>query len=120
PTPGLLVKAVDGIEAIPMSDLDTKGDVYEYMLSKIASAGQNGQFRTPRHIIKLMVDITAPQPADEICDPAAGTAGFLVAASQYVREQHPGVLTDAAQRKHFHASMFHGYDFDNTMLRIAS
>jgi type I restriction enzyme M protein len=90
------------------------------MLSKIASAGQNGQFRTPRHIIKLMVDMTAPQPTDEICDPASGTAGFLVAASEYVREQHPSVLTDAAQRKHFHASMFHGYDFDNTMLRIAS
>lgn len=67
-----------------------------------------------------MVDMTAPSPADEICDPAAGTAGFLVAASEYIREQHPSVLTDAAQRKHFHASMFHGYDFDNTMLRIAS
>lgn len=67
-----------------------------------------------------MVGMTAPAPTDEICDPACGTAGFLVAASEYIREQHPSVLTDAPQRKHFHASMFHGYDFDNTMLRIAS
>lgn len=120
PTPQLLSRVVDLLDGIPMADRDTNGDLYEYMLSKIASAGQNGQFRTPRHIIKLMVDMTAPQPADEICDPAAGTAGFLVAASEYIRDEHPSVLTDAAQRKHFHASMFHGYDFDNTMLRIAS
>lgn len=120
PTPQLLSRVVDLLDEIPMADRDTNGDLYEYMLSKIASAGQNGQFRTPRHIIKLMVEMTAPQPADEICDPACGTAGFLVAASEYVREQHPSVLTDADQRKHFHGSMFHGYDFDNTMLRIAS
>lgn len=120
PTPQLLSRVVDLLDEIPMADRDTNGDLYEYMLSKIASAGQNGQFRTPRHIIKLMVDMTAPMPTDEICDPAAGTAGFLVAASEYIREQHPSVLTDGAQRKHFHASMFHGYDFDNTMLRIAS
>ena len=120
PTPQLLSRVVDLLDEIPMADRDTNGDLYEYMLSKIASAGQNGQFRTPRHIIKLMVDMTAPAPTDEICDPASGTAGFLVAASEHVREQHPKVLTDAAQRKHFHASMFHGYDFDNTMLRIAS
>jgi type I restriction enzyme M protein len=120
PTPQLLSRVVDLLDEIPMADRDTNGDLYEYMLSKIASAGQNGQFRTPRHIIKLMVDMTAPRPTDEICDPAAGTAGFLVAASEYIREQHPSVLTDGAQRKHFHASMFHGYDFDNTMLRIAS
>ncbi|GLP78603.1 type I restriction-modification system subunit M [Mycobacterium antarcticum] len=120
PTAQLLSRVVDLLDEIPMADRDTNGDLYEYMLSKIASAGQNGQFRTPRHIIKLMVDMTAPTPTDEICDPASGTAGFLVAASEHVREQHPGVLTDSAQRKHFHASMFHGYDFDNTMLRIAS
>jgi N-6 DNA methylase len=111
---------VDMLDDIPMADRDTSGDLYEYLLSKIATAGVNGQFRTPRHIIKLMVDMTAPQPSDEICDPACGTAGFLVAAAEYVREQHPGVLTDATQRKHFHASMFHGYDFDATMLRIGS
>ncbi|MFC7674140.1 N-6 DNA methylase [Mycolicibacterium sp. GCM10028919] len=120
PTPQLLSRVVDLLDEIPMTDRDTNGDLYEYLLSKIASAGVNGQFRTPRHIIKLMVDMTAPQPSDEICDPASGTAGFLVAASEYIREQHPAVLTDADQRKHFHASMFHGYDFDNTMLRIAS
>ncbi|MEV0671293.1 class I SAM-dependent DNA methyltransferase [Mycobacterium sp. NPDC050441] len=120
PTPQLLSRVVDLLDEIPMNDRDTNGDLYEYLLSKIASAGVNGQFRTPRHIIKLMVEIMAPQPTDEICDPASGTAGFLVAASEYIREQHPGVLTDAVQRKHFHSSMFHGYDFDNTMLRIAS
>ncbi len=76
PTPGLLQKAVDGLDAIPMEDRDTKGDVYEYMLSKIATAGQNGQFRTPRHIIQLMVEMTAPTPTDVICDPACGTCGY--------------------------------------------
>lgn len=120
PTPQLLSRVVDLLDDIPMNDRDTNGDLYEYLLSKIASAGVNGQFRTPRHIIKLMVDMMAPTPADEICDPASGTAGFLVAASEYIREQYPSVLTDAAQRKHFHSSMFHGYDFDSTMLRIAS
>ncbi|WP_046315017.1 class I SAM-dependent DNA methyltransferase [Mycobacterium sp. UM_Kg1] len=120
PTPQLLSRVVDLLDEIPMNDRDTNGDLYEYLLSKIASAGVNGQFRTPRHIIKLMVDMMAPKPTDEICDPAAGTAGFLVAASEYIREQHPSVLTEAAQRKHFHSNMFHGYDFDNTMLRIAS
>ncbi|MEN4397282.1 MULTISPECIES: type I restriction-modification system subunit M [Mycolicibacterium] len=120
PTAALLSKVVDMLDDIPMADRDTNGDLYEYMLSKIASAGQNGQFRTPRHIIQLMVKMTAPKPTDEICDPACGTAGFLVAASEYVRSTHGSVLTDAAQRKHFHNSMFHGYDFDSTMLRIGS
>ncbi len=120
PTPGLLQKAVDGLDAIPMDDRDTKGDVYEYMLSKIATAGQNGQFRTPRHIIKLMVEMTAPTPSDTICDPASGTCGFLVAAGEHLRERHPEMLTDPARREHFHTSMFHGYDFDNQMLRIGS
>ena len=72
PTPALLARVVDLLDAVPMEDRDTKGDVYEYMLGKIASAGQNGQFRTPRHIIRLMVELTAPQPADVICDPASG------------------------------------------------
>jgi len=120
PTPALLSKVVDLLDEIPMDQRDTNGDLYEYLLSKIASAGVNGQFRTPRHIIELMVAMMAPRPSDEICDPACGTAGFLVAASEYVRSEHPSVLTDAAQRKHFHASMFHGYDFDSTMLRIGS
>jgi type I restriction enzyme M protein len=120
PTPALLSRVVDMLSEIDLTDRDTNGDLYEYLLSKIASAGVNGQFRTPRHIIQLMVDMTAPTPTDEICDPACGTAGFLVAASEYVRQHHPGVMSDDTQRKHFHASMFHGYDFDSTMLRIGS
>jgi type I restriction enzyme M protein len=120
PTPALLSKVVDMLDDIPMADRDTNGDLYEYLLSKIASAGVNGQFRTPRHIIELMVKMTAPQPTDEICDPACGTAGFLVAASEYVRQTYADALLDEAQRTHFHHSMFHGYDFDSTMLRIGS
>ncbi|WP_144714250.1 class I SAM-dependent DNA methyltransferase [Curtobacterium pusillum] len=120
PTPALLSRVVDMLDEIPMAERDTNGDLYEYLLSKIASAGVNGQFRTPRHIIDLMVAMMAPQPTDEICDPAAGTAGFLVAASEYVRREHSSVLTNAAQRSHFHTSMFHGFDFDSTMLRIGS
>ena len=120
PTPALLSKVVDLLDAVPMEDRDTKGDVYEYMLGKIASAGQNGQFRTPRHIIRLMVELMAPQPDDVICDPACGTAGFLVAAGEYLRERHPKLLLDTKQKKHFHHGMFHGFDFDNTMLRIGS
>ncbi len=120
PTPALLSKVVDMLDDIPMADRDTNGDLYDYLLSKIASAGVNGQFRTPRHIIELMVKMTAPQPSDEICDPACGTAGFLVAASEYVRDTHADALIDSAQRRHFHQSMFHGYDFDSTMLRIGS
>ena len=119
-TPTLLQKAVDGLDAVPMVGRDTKGDVYEYMLSKIASAGQNGQFRTPRHIIRLMVEMTAPTPTDTICDPACGTCGFLVAASEYVIDHHPDVLRDTKLGRHFHTDMFNGFDFDNTMLRIGS
>ena len=120
PTPALLAKVVDLLDTIPMDDRDTKGDLYEYMLGKIASAGQNGQFRTPRHIIQLMVALTAPTPQDTVCDPASGTCGFLVAASEHIREQHPEALRDAKLNAHFHNGMFHGYDFDNTMLRIGS
>lgn len=120
PTPALLSKAVEKLDGVPMEDRDTKGDVYEYMLSKIATAGQNGQFRTPRHIIALMVELVAPQPTDTICDPAAGTCGFLVGAAEYLRRAHPEVMQDAALRKHFHEEMFNGFDFDATMLRIGS
>ena len=120
PTPALLGKVVDMLDEIPLEDRDTKGDLYEYMLGKIASAGQNGQFRTPRHIIQLMVELMAPKPGDVICDPAAGTAGFLVAAGEYLRKHEPGLFRDEAQRKHFHSAMFNGFDFDATMLRIGS
>jgi len=120
PTPALLAKVVDLLDNVPMEDRDTKGDLYEYMLGKIATAGQNGQFRTPRHIIRLMVELTAPQPTDLICDPACGTAGYLVAAGEYLRERHANILDDRKLREHFHTRMFHGFDFDNTMLRIGS
>ncbi len=118
--PGLLAKTVEMLDKIPMQDRDTKGDVYEYMLGKIASAGQNGQFRTPRHIIQLMVELTAPTPDDVICDPAAGTCGFLVAAGEYLRDNNQDLLLDDKKRKHFHNEMFHGFDFDPTMLRIGA
>src|SRR5438034_5513104 len=101
PTPALLAKVVDMIDQVPMEDRDTKGDLYEYMLGKIASAGQNGQFRTPRHIIELMVELVRPTDQDVICDPACGTAGFLVAAGEYLREHHPEILRDAKQKAHF-------------------
>lgn len=120
PTPALLAKVVDMLDHVPMEDRDTKGDLYEYMLGKIASAGANGQFRTPRHIIRLMVELTAPTAKDVICDPASGTCGFLVAAGEYLRENYPEILRSAESREHFHHGMFHGYDFDNTMLRIGS
>jgi type I restriction enzyme M protein len=120
PTPALLAKVVDLLANIPMDDRDTKGDLYEYMLGKIATAGQNGQFRTPRHIIALMVEMTSPTPKDVIVDPACGTCGFLVAAGEYLRDNHPKLFHDAETRDHFHEGMFHGFDFDGTMLRIGS
>ncbi|HEY1938106.1 MAG TPA: class I SAM-dependent DNA methyltransferase [Candidatus Angelobacter sp.] len=120
PTPALLAKVVDLIDKVPMEDRDTKGDLYEYMLAKIASAGQNGQFRTPRHIIRLMVEMVAPEPKDVVCDPACGTCGFLVAVGEYLRQNHKGMLTNKKQWEHFNHHLFHGFDFDNTMLRIGS
>ena len=121
PTPRVLASVVDQLDDIDMSDSDTNGDLYEYMLGKIATAGQNGQFRTPRHIIKLMVDMMAPAPRDVICDPACGTAGFLISASEHLVEHHSvTIYKDAAARRRFNGDTFHGYDFDNTMLRIGS
>ena len=120
PTRELLVKAVDLLEGIPMEDRDTKGDIYEYMLGKLASAGTNGQFRTPRHIIRLMVDMTAPTPTDTIIDPAAGTAGFLVMAGEFLRKNHPEIWADAASRDHFNRVAFTGFDSDASMSRIGS
>jgi type I restriction enzyme M protein len=120
PTPALLAKVVDLIDHVPMEDRDTKGDLYEYMLAKIATAGQNGQFRTPRHIIRLMVEMVEPTPKDVVCDPACGTCGFLIAVGEFIREHHKEALHDPKLRKHFHERLFHGFDFDNTMLRIGS
>ena len=120
PNPALLDKVVNMIDNIPMEDRDTKGDLYEYMLSKIATAGQNGQFRTPRHIIKMMVELTAPTPKDIICDPACGTCGYLIAAAEYLEHHHKKMLMDEKLKEHFHHHMFHGYDFDSSMLRIGA
>jgi type I restriction enzyme M protein len=120
PGPALLAKVVDKLDKLDMGDRDTKGDVYEYMLAKIATAGQNGQFRTPRHIIATMVELTQPKPEDVICDPAVGTCGFLVAAGDYLRKHHGKLFQDEKLRRHFHESLFNGFDFDPTMLRIGA
>jgi len=118
--PALLDKLVQGLDEIPMDDRDTKGDVYEYLLSMISSAGENGQFRTPRHIIDLIVRMMDPKPTDTVCDPAAGTAGFLMMAAEYVRETYAKELLQDANRQHFETKAFTGFDFDETMLRIGA
>lgn len=120
PTPRLLQLVVDLLSAVDMNDRDTKGDVYEYLLSKIASAGTNGQFRTPRHIIRMMVELTNPGPEDIICDPSAGTSGFLVKAAEYILEKNPNLLSNAGMRHHYENQMFMGMEFDATMIRIGA
>ena len=120
PTAALLQKVVELLDAVPMEDRDTKGDIYEYMLGKLATAGTNGQFRTPRHIIELMVAMTEPSPRDVMVDPACGTCGFPVAVGEYLREHHPEILSDSELREHFNQGLFHGFDFDTTMLRIVA
>lgn len=120
PTPLLLEKIVTALDEIPMEDRDTKGDLYEYLLSKIATSGTNGQFRTPRHIIQMMVELMKPTPQDSIVDPAAGSAGFLVACGEYLREKHKELFMDKQLREHFNNNMFFGYDMDRTMLRIGA
>ncbi len=120
PTPKLLDQVVQMIAKIQMDDRDTKGDLYEYLLSKIATAGTNGQFRTPRHIIKMMVEIMQPTREDKICDPASGTAGFLVGAGEYIYQHHPDWLHEQSFREYFNSEMFTGIEFDATMLRIGA
>lgn len=120
PTPQLLEKVVTALSALPLEDRDTKGDLYEYLLSKLSQSGTNGQFRTPRHIIKMMVELMKPTPQDKIVDPAAGTAGFLVVASEYLRDNHEDLFLDKELKEHFDSTMFYGFEFDNTMLRIAA
>lgn len=120
PTPRLLAQVVDMLSEINMEDRDTKGDVYEYLLGKIASAGQNGQFRTPRHIIKMIVEMVDPGVEDIICDPAAGTSGFLVSAGEHIRRHHPKQLMKAEVMDHFQNRMFMGMEFDPTMIRIGA
>jgi len=119
-TPRLLDQVVQMIDKIDMKDRDTKGDLYEYMLSKIASAGTNGQFRTPRHIIKMMVEMTQPKKDEIICDPSCGTAGFLVAAGEYFTEKHQDWFLEKSFREHFNNEMFNGIEIDDTMLRIGA
>ena len=126
PTPLLLSKVIDALDEIyglmeAMHDTDTKGDVYEYLLSKISQSGLNGQFRTPRHIIRMLVRMTDPKADDIICDPACGTAGFLVEAGEYLKENKKGeIFYDSRNRAHYMNEMFYGYDMDRTMLRIGA
>ncbi|MGN7385281.1 type I restriction-modification system subunit M [Paenibacillus sp. SAFN-117] len=120
PTPNMLVRIVEGIDSIDMKDRDTSGDLYEYLLSKVATAGTNGQFRTPRHIIQMMVELMKPTPEDIICDPAAGSAGFLVAAGEYLRRHHADLFLVQGLKEHFNNHMFYGFDMDRTMLRIGA
>lgn len=120
PTPRLLAQVVEMLSNVDMSDRDTKGDVYEYLLSKIATAGQNGQFRTPRHIIKMIVDMMQPTTEDIICDPSSGSCGFLVGASEYIREHYEKELFKGKVQEHFQNSMFLGMEFDPTMIRIGA
>jgi type I restriction enzyme M protein len=120
PTGRVLAKVVDLLNQIEMKDRDAKGDLYEYMLSRVAAAGENGQFRTPRHIIQLMVAMMDPRRNERIVDPAAGTCGFLVEASEYLRREDPNLFHDDAARSHFLTRQFVGHDFDGTMLRLGA
>jgi len=123
PTPQLLEMIVTALDAMQadIEDRDMRGDLYEYLLSKLSTSGTNGQFRTPRHIIVMMVQLLRPGPEDVICDPACGTAGFLVSAAGYLRETcGNGIFMDQKAREHYHTGMFHGFDMDRTMLRIGA
>ena len=126
PTPLVLSKVVDSLDEIYKSmkdakEMDIRGDVYEYLLSKIASAGRNGQFRTPRHIIRMMVELMDPEADDVICDPACGTSGFLVSAAEYLKEtKKDEIFYNKAKKEHYMNGMFHGFDMDRTMLRIGA
>lgn len=126
PTPLLLSKVVDSLDEIyeimnKTQSSDVRGDVYEYLLNKIASAGRNGQFRTPRHIIRMMVEIADPKSDDVICDPACGTSGFLVSAAEYLKEtKKEEIFFDKDKKEHYMNTMFNGFDMDRTMLRIGA
>lgn len=126
PTPLVLSKVVDSLDEIyemmnDMQSADVRGDVYEYLLSKIAQSGRNGQFRTPRHIIRMMVEMMDPSSDEVICDPACGTSGFLVASGEYLKEKKKEkIFYDKQKKDHYMNHMFHGYDMDRTMLRIGA
>ena len=122
PTPQVLQKIITGLDDLyehAIADLDMQGDLYEYMLGKLATAGQNGQFRTPKHIREMMVELLQPTPNDTICDPACGTAGFLVSAAEYIRRHYEDTMT-SEQWEHFAGGAFNGFDTDRTMLRISA
>lgn len=114
-----VVTALDELYEHDIKDNDMLGDLYEYMLGKLATAGQNGQFRTPKHIREMMVALVAPTPDDHICDPACGTAGFLVSSAEYIRKHYESDMT-TEQWEHFAGKAFTGFDSDNTMLRISA
>lgn len=126
PTPLMLSKVVDAMDDLyaqmeKLKESDARGDVYEYLLSKLSTAGVNGQFRTPRHIIRMMVALMEPDAEDVICDPSCGTAGFLVEASEYLRaNKKEEIFYDSRKKDHFMNHMFHGFDMDRTMLRIGA
>ena len=126
PTPLMLDKIVTAMDAIyeesrQANSPDVRGDIYEYLLSKLSTAGVNGQFRTPRHIIRMMVEMMDPQPEEVICDPACGTGGFLVEAGAYLKEKYKNeIFFDREKKDHYMNHMFHGYDMDRTMLRIGA
>lgn len=120
PTARVLVKVVDALDSLDLNNKDIMGDVYEYLLSQIAQSGTNGQFRTPRHIIKMMVELMQPKMEDIICDPAMGSAGFICESARYVSENYANDLIKAENKKHYTTTMFTGFDTDQTMLRIGA
>ena len=120
PNARTLTKVVDGVDALDMNNRDAMGDVYEYILGKMAASGTNGQFRTPRHIIRMIVEMMEPTPKDYICDPAMGSAGFLVESVKYIKEHYGTALYAAEEVHHMKTSMINGYDTDQTMLRIGA
>lgn len=120
PNARTLTKVVDGVQALDMNNRDAMGDVYEYILGKMAASGTNGQFRTPRHIIRMIVEMMQPEPKDYICDPAMGSAGFLVEAVKYLKENYPKTFFASEEVRHMKSSMVNGYDTDQTMLRIGA
>ncbi len=138
PTPSLLIESVKIINEMQIKEQnrDAKGDLYEYLLSELKTAGKNGQFRTPRHIIKMMVSLINPKIGDNICDPACGTAGFLVASNEHILKQNTSkelIKTDEHGNEYnlkgdklnkkqwdiLREQTFYGYDFDSTMTRIS-
>lgn len=120
PSPRSLVKIIEGIDSLDMNNRDTMGDVYEYVLGKMAASGNNGQFRTPRHIIRMMVELMQPTLKDTICDAAMGSAGFIVESAKYIQENYKTELLKKENSEHYKNGMLHGFDTDATMLRIGA